>query len=574
VKTFVLSLWLSRKERPVFWWPGGLVLTFPLSLSFLCAPHSVCADGQVRFSSVASEAGITFRHVDGRSGRKYFVETIGSGCAFVDFDNDGDIDIYLVNAADLPGFQSASPPRNALYRNNGDGTFTFVTEKAGVGHTGYGAGVSAGDYNNDGFVDLYVTNFGPNVLYRNNGDGTFADVTAEAGVGDARWSAGSAFADYDNDGFLDLYVANYCEFTLEKHKTCHEQGVEVYCGPEEFSGVPDTLYRNNGDGTFTDVTRPAGVYDPDGKGMGVIWADYDNDDDLDIFVANDGTENCLYRNNGDGTFTDVAWMAGVESDERGNPQGSMGVDFGDYNNDGLLDLVVTNFQRQLNMVYRNDDEGFFSDVSFIAGMGYSLPDVSWGTGFFDFDNDGLRDLFIANGHIQDEIERYDKSATYLQLNQLHINLGDGRFAKVTADAGPGLQIRKASRGAAFGDYDNDGDIDILVSNAHDAPDLLRNETANDNHWATIKTVGVKSNRDGVGAKIIVQTGDLTQLAFVRSGASYMSQNDMRVHFGLGKATQIDRLEIRWPSGVIDRMLNAPVDQVISVTEGECGFQTP
>jgi len=562
----------------------ALILTLCLMLALNCLHAESELPIPVQFTDVTAQAGIHFRHADGRSGRRYFVETIGSGCAFVDFDNDGAPDIYLVNAADLPGFHSETPPINALYRNNGDGTFTDVTDHAGVGHPGYGTGVTAADYNNDGFVDLYVTNFGANVLYRNNGDGTFADVTDQAGVGDPRWSAGAAFADYDNDGFLDLYVTNYCDFRFDEHRTCHEQGVEVYCGPEEFSGVPDTLYHNNGDGTFTDVTREAGVYNPKGKGMGVIWADYDNDGDLDIFVANDTTENFLYQNNGDGTFTDVAWMAGVESDERGTPQGSMGVDFGDYDNDGWLDLVVTNFQRQLNAIYHNDGNGGFTDVSFIVGFGYSLPYVSWGTGFFDFNNDGWRDVFIANGHIQDEIERYDKSTTYLQPNQLLLNNRQGRFIDVSATAGSGLQIHKASRGVAFGDYDNDGDIDILISNANDTPDLLRNDTPHTGHWILIQTIGTKSNRDGIGARIQVRTGNhsgqvrfadsrngaLTQIAEVRSGSSYMSQNDRRVHFGLGTAKVIERLEIRWPSGVVDVMENVPVDRLLYVTEGEHG----
>ena len=540
-----------------------LLLTFYLNCSYAVGE----IPNTVQFTDVTAQAGIHFKHVDGRSGRKYFVETIGSGCAFVDFDNDGLLDIYLVSAADLPGFHSTKPPTNTLYRNNGDGTFTDVTDRAGVGQAGYGTGITAGDYNNDGLVDFYVTNFGANVLYRNNGDGTFTDVTGEAGVSDARWSAGAAFADYDNDGFLDLYVTNYCDFRFEDHKTCHEQGVEVYCGPEEFNGLPDTLYHNNGDGTFSDVTQKAGVYNAKGKGMSVIWADYDNDRDLDIFVANDGTENFLYQNNGNGTFTDVAWMAGVESDERGNPQGSMGVDFGDYNNDGTLDLVVTNFQRQLNAVYRNDGDGFFTDAAFIVGLGYSLPYVSWGTGFFDFNNDAQRDLFIANGHIQNAIEQYDKSSTYLQPNQLLLNDGVGRFVNTSAEAGAGLQISKASRGVAFGDYDNDGDIDILINNAHDTPDLLRNDTNGDYHWISIKTIGTKSNRDGIGARIQVRVGDLTQTAEVRSGASYMSQNDMRVHFGLGAAEKIDRIEVRWPSGIVDVLEDVLPNQILDVREG-------
>ncbi|MBI1924659.1 VCBS repeat-containing protein, partial [Candidatus Poribacteria bacterium] len=453
------------------------------------------AESRLEFTPVTEQAGIQFRHVDGRSGRRYFLETVGSGVAFFDYDGDGFLDIYLVNGAPHPPppllkleerGQGGEVPTNALYRNNGDSTFADVTEKAGVGDTGYGAGCAVSDYDNDGDLDLYVTNFGPNVLYRNNGDGTFTDVTQSAGVGEARWSLGCAFADYDNDGFVDLYVANYIDFHYEEHTDCSQKGVPTYCPPESFRGAPDTLYHNNGDGTFTEVTQAAGVYNEAGKGMGVVFGDYDNDGFVDCYVGNDAGENFLYHNEGNGTFTNVGWMAGVEADENGNVQGTMGVDFGDYDNDGLLDLVALNFQNQPNAIYHNDGGGFFKDVSLPAGMGYSIPYVGWGTDFFDADNDGYKDIFVANGHLQDLVEQYDDTTTYAQRNQLLVNNGNGTFVDRSAQSGLGLGLLKVSRGLATGDYDNDGDLDLLISNANDTPDLLRNDGGNQGNWLIIR----------------------------------------------------------------------------------------
>jgi len=521
----------------------------------------------VTFTPVTEQAGIQFKHVDGRSGRRYFLETVGSGVAFFDYDGDDWLDIYLVNGADLPGFTSQIPPTNKLYRNNRNGTFTDVTKEAGVGDTGYGGGCAVADYDNDGDLDLYVTNFGPNVLYRNNGDGTFTDVTQRAGVGDTRWSLGCSFADYDNDGFVDLYVANYIDFHFEEHKPCIYKGIEIYREPETFRGSPDILYHNNGDGTFTDVTQQAGIDDKDGKGMGVVFGDYDNDGFVDCYVGNDADENYLYHNNGDGTFMNVGWIAGVEADENGNVQGTMGVDFGDYDNDGLLDLVGLNYQKQPNVVYHNDSGGFFSDVSFIVGMGYSIPYLGWGTDFFDADNDGDKDLFISNGHLQDQIEKYDNTTTYAQDNQFLINNGKGVFVNKSAEAGSGLQLIKVSRGIATGDYDNDGDLDILISNANDTPDLLRNDGGNNGNWILIRTIGTKSNRAGIGTRVKIQAGDLVQIDEVRSGSGYISQNDLRLHFGFGDRKKIDLIEVRWPSGVVDTIRNIDPNQVITIKEG-------
>ena len=534
-----------------------------------CLINAFCwadTEGKISFTAVTEEAGIQFQHVDGRSGQRYFLETVGSGVAFFDYDADGLPDIYFVNSADLPGSHSPTLPTNRLYYNNGDGTFTDVTEQAGVGDTGYGAGCATADYDNDGDLDLYVTNFGANVLYRNNGDSTFTDVTQYAGVGDNRWSLGCAFADYDSDGFVDLYVANYIDFDFETHINCTQKGVATYCPPESFEGSPDTLYRNNGDGTFTDVTTTAGVYNKDGKGMGVVFGDYDNDGDVDCYVGNDAGENFLYHNNGDGTFTNVGWMAGVEADENGNVQGTMGVDFGDYDNDGRLDLIAVNYQQQPNALYRNDNGSFFTDVSFVAGMAESLPYVGWGADFFDVDNDGDKDLLIANGHLQDTVEQYDDTTTYPQQNYLLINNGQGHFVNVSMKAGSGLQAREVSRGLATGDYDNDGDLDVLISNANDTPQLLRNDSENHGNWILIRTIGTRSNRAGIGAQVKIQTGDLIQIDEVRGGSGYLSQNDLRLHFGIGPHKRIDSIEVSWPSGVVDTIRDVVPNQILTITE--------
>ena len=530
------------------------------------------AEGNILFTDVTEAAGLQFHHVDGRSGQRYFLETVGSGAAFFDYDSDGFVDIYFVNGADLPGFNSPIPPTNRLYRNNADGTFTDVTEQAGVGDTGYGAGCAVADYDNDGDLDLYVTNFGANVLYRNNGDSTFTDVTQHTGVGDNRWSLGCAFADYDNDGFVDLYVTNYIDFHFETHTSCTQKGVATYCPPESFQGAPDILYRNNGDGTFTDVTTVAGVYNEDGKGMGVVFGDYDNDGDADCYIGNDAGENFLYQNRGDGTFTNVGWMAGVEADENGNVQGTMGVDFGDYDNDGLLDLIAINYQQQPNALYRNDNGNFFTDVSFVAGMADSLPYVGWGVDFFDVDNDGDKDLLIANGHLQDTVEKYDDTTTYAQRNHLLINNGRGDFTDESVKAGSALQSRKVSRGIATADYDNDGDLDVLISNANGSPQLLRNDGGNQGNWILIHTIGTRSNRTGIGTRVKIQTDNLTQIDEVRGGSGYLSQNDLRLHFGIGTHKRIDRIEVRWSSGVVDIIRDMAPNQIITITEGSAPEQ--
>ena len=536
------------------------------------------------FTDVTETAGIDFRHIHGGGGenpKRYYIETMGSGVAFFDYDRDGFLDIYAVNGQFLTDSATDSVG-NALYRNERDGSFVDVTEQAGVGDRGYGMGVAAGDYDNDGYSDLYVTNYGPNVLYRNKGDGSFSDVTEQAGVGDRLWGVGCAFLDYDNDGDLDLYVANYLIYKMADAdrilKPYLARNVDAptlmgYPHPDNFEGAPDLLYRNAGDGTFADVTRESGIYNPDGKGMGMACSDYDDDGDTDIFVANDLTENFLYRNAGDGTFTEEGLIAGVAYDRDGRTQSGMGADFGDYDNDGDFDLFMTDYQAETNPLYHNEGGGFFVDRAFAVGLAIpSLPYVSWGNLFFDFDSDGYRDLFVANGHVLDNAELFDSSSSYHQPNQLFRNAGpntSGRwhFSDVSSQAGPALQMASPSRGVACGDYDNDGDSDLFVLNSNLPATLLRNDSLHSNHCLMVRTLGVESNRDGIGARVRVVAGDLVQIAEVRSGSSYLSQNDLRLSFGLGSRKRLERIEVLWPSGAMDVVVDQPANRLITIEEG-------
>ena len=541
--------------------------------SMLNSTYGLAANAEMYFTEVAAESGIHFRHWDGRSGRRYFVETLGSGAAWFDYDRDGDIDLYLANGADLPGKESRISPTNVLYRNNGYGTFSDITVEANVGDASYSFGCCVGDFDNDGYPDLYVTNLGTNILYRNNGNSTFSDVTAKAGVAGDRWSASAAFADYDKDGDLDLYVVNYVAFHFESHNDCLRSDLHIYCPPGDFEGVPDILYQNNGDGTFTDVTHEAGVFQPEGKGLGVVWGDYNNDTYPDVFVANDTTPDMLYRNNRDGTFTDVALFVGVALGEEGMPLGGMGANFGDYDNDGWLDLVVTNFEDDPNNLFRNDRDGTFVTATYSGGFGMlSFPYVGWGVDLVDLDNDGYQDILVVNGHIYDNIELINKDinkrSTYAQRNNLFRNLANASFVEITERCGPGLRPIKVSRGAAFGDYDNDGDLDILITNSNQTPDLLRNQSENSNHWLVLETIGVSSNRDGIGTRVTVKAGGISQIREVKSGSSYLCQSDIRLHFGLGEATEAVVVEVRWPSGVVDRFNGVNANKFLQVTEGE------
>ena len=507
--------------------------------------------------------------------KRFLIESIGGGLAVIDYNNDGWMDLYITNGGTIETTRSGQGSKypGALYRNNHDGTFTDVTLPAGVANRYWGKGALAFDFNNDGWQDLYLVNYGPNILYRNNGDGTFTDVTAKAGVGDPRWSAAAAAADYDRDGNLDLLVVNYLDYDINhlpvEGKFCSYRGIPVACGPRGLKGAGDSLYHNNGDGTFTDVSEQAGVSDKEGYyGLAAAWGDFDNDGYPDLYVANDTTPNYLYRNNGNGTFTEIGAKAGVAYSEDGREQAGMGVDFEDYNNDGLLDLVVTNFSDDYNTLYRNTGKGFFVDVSTSSGIAEdSYRDLSWGTGFFDFNNDGFKDLFVANGHIFPQVDRYGFKISYRQQNKLYLNNGREGFVSVTGLAGPALQAMKSYRGAVFADFNNDGAIDVAVVALDDRPSLLMNRGVPGNHWILIKLVGTKSNRFGVGARVTVVTEGVTQTRELKAGGSFASCNDPRAHFGVGKSTVIQELLVRWPSGKVTTVKQAPVDQVLTIREG-------
>jgi hypothetical protein len=497
------------------------------------------------------------------------METVCCGLALFDYDGDGDVDIYFLNGAPLGGTQVDPPPRNALYRNDGGWKFTDVTQQAGVGDIGYGLGVCVGDYDNDGDPDIYLNNCGPNVLYRNNGDGTFTDVTRAAGVqnGDLV-GAGACFLDIDKDGDLDLYVANYVDFTYPKHQTRYINGHPAYVGPMIYGPVPDTLYRNNGDGTFTDISVESGVAAHAGTGMGMICADYDEDGDTDVIIGNDAMANFVFRNKGSGHFEEVGLMTGLAYDQHGVGMGTMGVECGDYDNDGRLDFHMTSYQQQWAILYRNLGGGFFQDLTHAEGAGSgTFPHVTWGSGLVDLDNDGDRDLFIACGHLQDTVDLWDDTTSYCARNILLMNTGRGKFADVSDRSGDGMAVQLSSRGAAFDDLDNDGDIDAVVLNSRREATLLRNDSANGNHWIQIMLRGTKSNRDGVGARVKVVTADSSQIDEVHSGRGYQSHYGTLLHFGLGQHRRINRIEVHWIGGGIDVFEDLAVNRRLTITEG-------
>jgi hypothetical protein len=519
------------------------------------------------FESVAKEAGLDFQHTNGASPDKHMVETMGSGGLLFDYDNDGWLDALLVDGGSVIDRRVTLGARHRLYHNRGNGTFEDVTMKSGIAHPAYGLGACAADYDNDGNVDLFITNAGPGLLYHNNGDGTFTDVTRAAGVGASSLSTSCAFADIDNDGDVDLFVASYVDLSVER--PCGDTRVRAYCRPELYKGLPSVLYRNNGNGTFTDITREAGVYTTAGKSLGVVFGDYDDDGWVDLFVANDLAPNFLFHNLGHGVFREVGLLAGVAVASDGRPRAGMGADFGDYDGDGLLDLVVTNFMLETHNIFRNLKGGLFADATFDSGFGAAtLPFVGFGTAFLDYDNDGALDLAIANGHVLDNADYFTPKATYAQRNLLFHNEGGGRLKEVGRTSGPGFGLVKVSRALAVGDIDNDGDLDLLVTNNGQTADLLRNAGGNRQNGVLLRLVGKKSNRDGIGARVRLTAGGRTQVREVKAGSSYLAENDLRVHFGLGKTTEIDGLEIRWPGGATQSVRGVKVNQIVTIVEGE------
>jgi hypothetical protein len=530
------------------------------------------ANNPVIFLDVSAQAGITFHHDNAASSQKYLIETMGAGCGWIDYNQDGLLDLYLVNSAATRVYTPQQPLRGALYRNNGDGTFTDVTDVAGVAAEGlFGMGVAVGDYDNDGFPDLLVLGYGRCILYHNNGNGTFTDVTPHAGVENpGRWASSAAWFDYDNDGKLDLVIANYVDWSPERNFYCGDRGpgMRSYCHPDDYHGQPPTLYHNNGDGTFTDVSKSSGAGLKGGNGLGVVTFDYDDDGWQDIFIANDHMPNFLFHNNGDGTFREVGYLAGVAVSADGQFEAGMGTDAADTTGNGRLDLIVGHLDMQLARLYRNQGDHTFEDATFRSKIAYATYHIStFGTRFLDYDNDGTRDLFMANGHVLDNIERYHADTRYAEPKLMFRNTGRGIFENVSDRLGPDFQLPRVSRGAAIGDFDNDGDLDILVSNNGQRPQLLRNDGGNANHWLQILLIGTKSNRDGVGARLKVSAGDLVLYDQRKGGMSYQSAQDPRLHFGLGQRSRIEAVEIIWPSGIITKLSNLKSDQIIAVKEG-------
>ena len=533
---------------------------------------------EVQFSDVTQAFGIAFQHENSATSNKYLIETMGGGVALLDYDNDGRLDVFFTNGAKIgdPMPSGKMPDKsdrkfwNRLYHQNADGTFTDVTEKAGL--TGaqqnyYAMGVAVGDYDNDGFEDIYVTGYGGNTLYHNNGNGTFTDVTKTAGVAAGGWSASAGFFDYDNDGKLDIFVTRYLDWSFKTNRYCGEQkpGYRAYCHPDNYDGVTNILYHNNGDGTFTDVSQKAGIANPSGKGLGVTFADYDGDGFTDIFVANDSVQCFLYHNNGNGTFSEVGLLAGVGYNEDGKAFAGMGADFSDFDNDGRPDVVVTDLSNERYMLFRNNGDGTFRDVTNASGVGAAtLAFSGWSTHLFDFDNDGWKDIFVAQGHVMDTIQLTSPNLKYLQPPLLLRNEG-GHFKRVIL--GPAFQTEWAGRGAAFGDIDNDGDIDVVMSNVGQKATVLRNDGGNRNNWLGITTIGKKSNRDGIGSRVkVVSASGLTQYFTVNTAVGYQSASDKRLIVGLGADSTAKLVEIRWPSGIVQRLENVKAGQMLKVTE--------
>jgi len=526
----------------------------------------------VRFTDVREQAKITFQQDSTQTDEKYYLETMGTGVAWIDYDQDGLMDLFFVQSAATDIYKPAHPLRSALYHNNGDGTFTDVTEKAGVGGEGhYGQGVAVGDFDNDGYPDLYVTGYGRAILYHNNGNGTFTDVTAKAGVADETgWSTSAGWFDYDKDGWLDLVVANYIEWSPKNNLWCGERrpGYRSYCHPGNYKGQHIKLYHNNHDGTFTDVSASSGVGKPEAKGMGVVLADFNNDGWPDIAVANDSWPNFLFLNKHDGTFEDVSLMSGLAASEDGRYEAGMGIDAADVDGDGWQDVYITHLDFELNRLYLNSRDGTFTDETFRSGLGNKAVLLSGvAMKFLDYDNDGWNDIVQLNGSMLDNVALYHEQVTYKEPLLMFRNTGAGHFEKVSDSLGPDFVRPIVGRGLATADYDNDGDIDIVTNNRGDYPSLLRNDGGNANHWLTVQLVGTKSNRDGIGASLKLTSEGFSHVEQAKGGGSYMSSSDPRIHFGLGKRDKIESLEITWPSGHIEKLSTVPIDQIITVKEG-------
>jgi hypothetical protein len=554
------------------WLAGGSVL----ALAAVASPADAPRFG---FESAGREAGLTATTVfGGQQTNTYLLETTGCGAALLDYDGDGWLDVFLVNGTTLEGFPKGQEPTSHLYRNRQNGTFEDVTARAGLAASGWGQGACAADYDNDGHEDLFVTYYGQDRLFRNQGDGTFADVTARAGLArtTTRWGVGCAFLDYDRDGRLDIFAANYIDLDLKTAPRpdsglCRYKGIKVACGPPGLPGGKNALYRNKGDGTFEDVSERAGITRAAGTyGLGVSTLDFDDDGWTDLYVANDSNPATLYRNQRDGTFADVGGMAGCAYSQDGKPQAGMGVAIGDFDRNGTMDIFKTNFAGDTSTLYANTGRGFCEDRTFAAGIGVNTRWLGWGTSFVDMDNDGWLDLFLVNGHVYPEVWQLPTEAAYKQRKVVYRNLANGRFADVSEALGPPVTDPKAGRGAAFGDVDNDGDVDVVVNNVHDVPDLFRGRADPANHWVTVKLTGTKSNRSAIGARLRLEAGGATQWQEIRGGGSYASQNDLRAHFGVGPATRIDRLEVRWPNGLVEEWRDLPVDRIHTLVEGSAG----
>ena len=549
--------------------------------SFLIQPamaqdsKEVCVGRKIpQLTDVLLKTGIKFVHTSAPE-KKYIVESMSGGILLIDFDMDGWLDIYFTNAPTVEMSLKGQRSKSQLYKNNHDGTFADVTDTAGVGFPGYAMGGAVTDFNNDGWPDMYITCLGGNVLYRNNADGTFTDVTKQAGVADGRWSAGAASADYDGDGFLDLVVANYVDFKMNdlpvfgSMPTCKFRGVDVQCGPRGLKGAGDSLFKNNGDGTFTDVSKQTKFDDPNGfYGMQPVWSSFANNGLPDAYVANDSTANFLYRNDGKGRFTEVGLESGTAVSGDGSEQGSMGVTVGDYMHTGNLAIFTTNFVDEYNTLYRNDGGHNFTDVSFASKVAQaSRPLVGWGTGFFDLDNDTWLDLLVVNGHVYPQMDNISSGARYKQPKLLHVNLGNGSFCDASQQAGKALQELRVSRGAAFGDLDNDGDVDVVIGELDGMPMILQNEGDKTNRWISLELSAASGSPLAIGTRVKITSGGVSQVAEIRSGESYLSQNDMRLHFGLAKTAKVDLVEIRWPSGKTELIKDLAADKFYAIKEG-------